>query len=160
MKPIEGAMLLADKGFDHFKGASAFGAISEPAITFLLERGQVWSLDDGDILFRAGDTGESFFIVVDGRLDYVREKNGQQVVIRNIEMGEQLGYVSMIGLFERFGMGRANGAVVVIEIKSDLFYQLHLDFPFDFGILMLNLSRDMARTIRFFASNLTAAYLG
>ena len=51
----------------------------------------------------------------------------------------------MIGLFERFGVGRAHGQTIVLEITVDLFHQLHTEYPFDFGILMLNLSRDMAR---------------
>jgi hypothetical protein len=47
----------------------------------------------------------------------------------------------------------------MLQISSDLFYELHLELPFDFGILMLNLSRDMARTISVLISHLVEASL-
>jgi hypothetical protein len=36
----------------------------------------------------------------------------------------------------------------VLEVNSDLFGLLQVDYPQDFGILLLNLSREMARTLR------------
>jgi hypothetical protein len=37
---------------------------------------------------------------------------------------------------------------IVLEISSALFSKLHDRFPYDFGVLMFNLARDMARVIR------------
>lgn len=157
MKSLDGPNLLAEKGLDHFKSASIFGALSDDAIAFLLSRGRIHAIADGEELFQAGSAGDSFFVVLEGQLELLREHDGALDVLKTAEIGEQLGYVSMIGLFERFGIGRGRGATVVLEVDSDLYYQFHLDFPLDFGILMLNLSRDMARTIYDIATRRTQA---
>ena len=53
----------------------------------------------------------------------------------------------MIALQDRPGKAIATSDGYVIEISSDLFYNLHCDNPQDFGLLLMNLSRDMARVI-------------
>ena len=86
-----------------------------------------------------------------------RKWGNQDVPILKVAFGEQIGYVSMIGLFQRLGDGRAHGPTVLLEVSSDLFHQLHEEFAFDFGILMLNLSREMARAIRVLIGDLVHA---
>lgn len=157
MQRLDGQQMLTERGLDYFKKASLFGALSDEAIAFLLREGEVHAMVDGEALFHPEDPGNCFFVVIEGQLDYVRERKGSQVAIRTIAMGEQLGYVSMIGLFARFGIGRAHGETIVLQVSSDLYHQFHLDYPFDFGILTLNLSRDMARTIREIATKLSEA---
>jgi len=161
MKVLDGRTLLAESGLDHFKAGSTFGALSAEAIRCLLTHGRILSLDDGEDLFKPGDPGDSFYVVLEGELDYFRERDNAEVLIRTIPFGEQFGYVSMVGLLDRIGIGRARGPVsVLLEINSDLFYELHLDFPFDFGILLLNLSRDMARTIRKITTHFVETSIG
>ena len=164
MNILDGERVLADSGLDSFKGGSSFGALSDAAIRFLLTRGRIISLADKEELFRPGDAGDSLYIVLKGKLDYFRTSDqpgdDSETLIRTVSFGEELGYVAMIGLFQRIGFGRGHGEAVVLQLTSDLFYQLHLELPFDFGILMLNLSRDMARTIRKITDNLIEASIG
>lgn len=160
MNILDGERLLLNWGLERFKAGSTFGALSDAAIGFLLRSGRIFSLDDGELLFHGGDDSDCFYIVLEGQLDTSRKVAGGIVAIRTIRAGEQIGYVSMIGLFERLGDGCANGTTIVLEISSGLFYQLHEDYPFDFGILMLNLSREMARSTRFLIGKLTVAGSG
>jgi CRP-like cAMP-binding protein len=160
MQDLEGQSLLAESGPEHFKTGSVIGALSDEAIRFLFRKGRVRSLTDGEALFRSGDPGNSFFVVLQGQFDYVRNADGGDVLIRSALFGEELGYVAMIGLLDRVGVGRAHGPAVALEVSSDLFFQFHLDFPFDFGVLMLNLSRELARTIRKVTTNYTEAQIG
>lgn len=160
MKNLDGQRLVAESGLDYFKSASTLGALSDEAILFLLSQGRILVLDTGEQLFHTGEPGNSFFIVLDGRLSYFWQRNNVDILIRKVEFGGQIGYVSMIGLQNREGFCSADEHSVVIEISSDLFYQLHLDYPSDFGIMMLNLSRDMARVIRKLSESLTYASLG
>jgi len=43
------------------------------------------------------------------------------------------------------GTAFANSDSWVLEVSSDLFYALHCEMPLDFGVLMMNLSRELAR---------------
>lgn len=61
--------------------------------------------------------------------------------------GSQLGFVAMIGLHTRVGTAVAREDALVVEISADQFLELHLSEPDAFGLLLLNLSREMARGI-------------
>ena len=160
MKILDGQSLLAESGLDTFKRGSTFGALSDEAIRFLLTRGRILSLADGEALFHIGDAADSFFVVLQGQLDGFRESHSKEVPVLTITFGEQVGYVAMIGLFQRLGDGRAHGPTVMLEITSDVFYQMHKELPFDFGILMLNLSREMARAFNKVTTHLIDASVG
>jgi len=160
MTNLDGRNLVDEWGLDHFKNCSTFGALSDQAIRFLCSNGKIVSLTDGETLFRTGDPADGFFVLLKGRLDCFRPVEGEEVPISTISVGEQIGYVSMVGLFQRLGNGKAHGPTVLLHVSSDLFYQLHMEFPFDFGILMLNLSREMARSFRRVTDKLVDASLG
>lgn len=157
MKDLDGQRLLAESGLDYFKSASTFGALSDAAIDFLLRQGQAQVLDAGENLFVTGQPGDSFYIVLKGQLHYFWERDNVDILIRDVQFGAQIGYVSMIGLQNREGICVAAQPSIVLKISADLFYQLHLDYPSDFGIMMLNLSRDMARVVRRLSESLVAA---
>ncbi|WP_432696170.1 Crp/Fnr family transcriptional regulator [Marinobacterium sp. YM272] len=147
MKDLDGQRVLEKSGLDYFKTASTFGALSEEAILFLLSKGKLQALDKGDKIFSVGEPGGFFVVVLEGRLGYYREVDNGRLLMREVGFGEELGYVSMIGLLDRQGSASALERSVILRVDTDLFYQLHLDLPSDFGILMLNLSRELARTI-------------
>jgi len=160
MNLLNGEKLLAEWGLERIKAGSTFGALSDDAIRFLLCRGRVLSLQDREELFHTGDSAESFFVELQGQRDAIGKGKDGDVHLHVVAVGEQIGYVSMIGLFERLGCPRANGTTVVLEVDAELFYQLHLELPFDFGVLMLNLSREMARKTRVLIAQLVEAGSG
>lgn len=147
MKDLDGQRIIDKSGLEYFKTASTFGALSEEAILFLLSKGKLQALDKGDRVFKCGETAGFFVVVLEGRLGYYREIEQDRLLMREVGFGEELGYVSMIGLLPRQGSASALEQSVILRVDTDLFYQLHLDLPSDFGILMLNLSRELARTI-------------
>jgi hypothetical protein len=53
----------------------------------------------------------------------------------------------MIGLIPHNGIDVATEESMVLDIGSAQFYNLRVNFPDDFGLLMINLSRELAREI-------------
>lgn len=148
---------MADSGLEYFKGASTFGALGDDAIGYLLGKGHVFAARAGETVFATGDPGNSFIVVLRGRLQYCWTAEEAVIPLREIGFGGQIGYVSMVGLLDREGRAVALEPSVLLEISSDLFYQFHLDYPSDFGIMMLNLSRDLARVLRDVSARLARA---
>jgi len=130
------------------KEGSVFGALSEHSIAYLLNNGVLIELDAGEQLFDYGDKGDRFYIVLEGRLDFYKTHNNQTSHTRTINFGEAVGFVSMIALHDKVGKAIAKENSIVLEITSQLFSDFHDDHAFDFGILLMNLSRDMARSLR------------
>jgi CRP-like cAMP-binding protein len=133
---------------DLLKNGSVFGALSEEAIHFLLEQGEIYQVQAGDRVFEFGDKGDKFYVVCKGSIDFHKQHEGECVHTRTAGFGEELGFVAMISLHDHAGFAQASEDSIVLKISSVLFRQLHQQYPFDFGIMSLNLARDMARTIR------------
>lgn len=126
---------------------SIFGALSDAATRFLVEQGEILSVAAGEVIFSAGDPGDSFFVVCDGCLDFYKHYEGRRVNTRSVGQGGELGFVAMIALQPHSGDAVAATDCVLLEISSLVFSQLHEQHPQDFGLMTLNLSRDMARVI-------------
>lgn len=148
MKPISKEKFLSSVSSEQLRSASIFGAISEEAIDFLITEANLFAAKKGDSLFRYGDRGDSFFIIAKGSVDFYKHHEGHSRLTRTAEFGNELGFVSMIALHDRAGEAVAREDSLIMEITSDLFSKLHAQYSFDFGIISLNLSRDMARTLR------------
>jgi signal-transduction protein with cAMP-binding, CBS, and nucleotidyltransferase domain len=139
---------LDELGPEGLQGGSIFGALSSDAIRFLLEHGKVYRVRKDDLIFNCGDPGDSFFVVCKGSVDFFKQHLGEYTYTRTSQFGEEMGFVAMIALHDHAGKAVAREDGMVLEISSSLFRELHDRFPYDFGLMILNLSRDMARVIR------------
>lgn len=130
------------------KEGSIFGALSERSIIYLLSHGRLMELKAGEQVFDYGEKGDRFYIVLHGCLDFYKRHNNQTCHTRTINSGEAVGFVSMIALHDKVGKTLAKEDSIILEVTSQIFSDFHDDHPFDFGILLMNLSRDMARSLR------------
>ncbi len=132
---------------ERLKSGSIYGALSSEAIDFLLHRGKLYKVRSGERIYDYGDTGSSFFIVCQASLTFLTQYEDDCYHTRNIMFGEESGFVSMIALQNHSGYAVAREDSIILEIDAAVFGDLHAELPFDFGIITLNLARDMARTI-------------
>ena len=142
---------------DMLKTGSIFGALSSSAIEFLLKEGELIHFDADEKIFSDNDKGDSFYVVIEGEASYFKEYAAHSNLIRRVKFGEALGYVTMISLGPRQGYAVACTDALLLKIDCHVFGRLHEHYAFDFGILILNLSRDMARNIRKLSDTLTQA---
>ncbi|MBY4676675.1 Crp/Fnr family transcriptional regulator [Marinobacterium arenosum] len=147
MQQVDSGLLLGELGIDYFKGASTLGALSDQAIEALLAKGRVYALSEGETLFEAGSRGDAFFVLLKGSVSYYHQLDDRCEHIRDFQFGEQIGFVSMVALQPRPGKAIATCDSYALEVSNELFYALHCDMPLDFGLLLMNLSREMARSI-------------
>ncbi|UTW10138.1 Crp/Fnr family transcriptional regulator [Marinobacterium rhizophilum] len=147
MKTIAGVELLQAWGADYFRALSTFGALQDSTILSLLETGQVMELSQGEVLYRPGDKADGFYVILQGTIALYMHHHDRDALTRLYRQGEQLGFVDMIGLHDHWSTSVAQQATILVHISSDQFFELHLQAPDDFGLLMINLSREMARTV-------------
>lgn len=148
MRKVSAQEVIKELGPKGLQESSIFGAISKNATLFLLENGKVYRVNKTDLIFNSGDPGNSFFVVCKGSVDFFKQHKGNFTYTRTAAFGEEVGFVAMIALHEHVGKAVAREDGIVLEISSALFSRLHDEYPFDFGIMILNLARDMARIIR------------
>ncbi len=140
--------LLRRRDLTSFTQASVFGALSEASILWLLQHGEILAAGEDENLFDQGEAGNSFHVILEGRVSYYKYRAGRYGFIRHYTPGEQIGFMSLIALHERVGRATAHDGTVTVRIDSTLFHAFHEHNPMDFGILMMNLAREMARSLR------------
>ena len=148
MKLISTKQLLKNHELSSFTNASVFGALPETTILWLLQNGKIYFLAKGENLFTQGRHGDSFNVILEGQISYYKFHEDRYAYIREYKVGEQIGFMSMIALHNRVGRAEAHQDTITLEINSDLFHDFHNNAPLEFGILMMNLAREMARTLR------------
>jgi signal-transduction protein with cAMP-binding, CBS, and nucleotidyltransferase domain len=148
MQPLTAQAIFDDMEADGLQSGSIFGAISQEAIQFLVENGKVYSVRQDEEIFSNGDPGGSFFIVCRGSVDFFKHHQEKYAYTRTAMPGGEIGFVAMIALHDHVGKAVAREDGIVLEISSELFADLHEKYPFDFGIMTLNLARDLARIVR------------
>lgn len=148
MKLISSEELLQDRELASFSNASVFGALPEASMLWLLQNGKIHALEQGDYIFTPGQPGDSFHVILDGKISYSKFHEGRYAYIKDYKTGEQIGFMSLIALHDRVGRAEAQPHTITLEIDSKLFHEFHNQFPMEFGILLLNLAREMARTLR------------
>lgn len=152
MKTISAEQLLKDRELASLTDASTLGAMSEASILWLLRHGKIHTASKGENIFTQGQPGNSFHVILGGQVSYYKYHNGRYSYIRDYKPGEEIGFVSMIALHERVGRAEASQDTITLEIDSTLFHEFHNREPLEFGILMMNLAREMARTITTFGN--------
>jgi len=139
--------LLQRYPLEYFATLSTFGALSATTVQRLLAGGRIIQLPEGEVLYRSGSPVAAFFVLLAGKIALYRNYDVAPVAIRVYGPGEQIGFAAMIALHDRMNTAVTQAESLVLEVSSDQFFALHQDVPEDFGILLLNLAREMARTI-------------
>jgi len=147
MDTVEAKALIDTFGLPYFSELSTFGALSEEVIRDLLENGTIQRISKGEFINHEGEQAEDFQVVLQGRIAYYKHCEGHDVLTRHFCQGEQLGFDEMIGLIERSGTDVAAEDSLILNITSTQFSELHLRYPTEFGVFMLNLARELAREI-------------
>ncbi|HXK57810.1 MAG TPA: cyclic nucleotide-binding domain-containing protein [Gammaproteobacteria bacterium] len=148
MQTLKGSRVMTQLGLDYIRQCSTFGALSDDGIRYLFKEGRVLQLEKGETLFQLDDPGNRFYIILKGSFRFYKHHHDKCTYIRDHVFGEELGFIAMIALHNRRGSAHAAEASIVLEISSALFNRLQKSWPKDFGLLLLNLSRGMARRIR------------
>ena len=148
MKSLTAEEFLETRDISTFTSASVLGALAEESILWLLERGKIRAMDEGEYLFTPGESGNSFHVILQGGVSYYKYHLGKYAFIRDYGRGEQIGFMSLIALHDRVGRAACHADTIALEIDSTVFHAFHDERPLEFGILMLNLAREMARSLR------------
>ncbi|MNG16003.1 DNA-binding transcriptional dual regulator Crp [compost metagenome] len=122
--------------------------MQDAVLLSMLIAGRVLQLERGEVLYNLGDRTGVFYIVIRGSINnFVPGQEGSMVLSRHHEPGDDLGFVHMISLNNRTATAIAEEDAVILEVSIEQFFVLHEQEPDAFGLLLLNLTRGMARTI-------------
>lgn len=102
--------------------------------------------NDGEVIVRQGETGECMYEILEGTVEVLREKNGQEVCLAALSKGDFFGEMAIFEREARSATVRAMGEVRAITIdKKTLLRRVSEDPSLAFRILekMANRIREL-----------------
>jgi signal-transduction protein with cAMP-binding, CBS, and nucleotidyltransferase domain len=147
MDILDAGKTIETLGLPYLRELSTFGALSDEVIIDLLKNGTIKRYAKGEYIARLDQVAAEFQVVLQGKFAFYKHGEESDVLTRYFCVGEQVGFDLMIGLIPHNGIDVATEESLLLDISSEQFYDLHVNFPADFGLLMINLSRELAREI-------------
>lgn len=91
---------------------------------------------DGEFITRQGDVGQVMYVIQQGKVEVLMEKEGRETLLRVAEEGEFLGEMAIFDHEVRSASLRAKGEVKVLTIdKKNFLKRIHVDPSLAFKIV-------------------------
>lgn len=91
---------------------------------------------DGEVIVRQGDVGESMFVIQEGEVDVVFERDGREVFLRTLGKGEFLGEMAIFGRAGRSATARARGEARLLSVdRKNFMRRIHEDPSLAFRVV-------------------------
>lgn len=98
--------------------------------------------EDGEVIVRQGDVGDSMFVIQEGQVEVLNESDGREVRLRIAGEGEFMGEMAIFERVNRSATLRAMGRVRVLTIdKKNFLRRVHEDPSLAFRIVKTMSSR-------------------
>jgi CRP/FNR family cyclic AMP-dependent transcriptional regulator len=131
---------------DHFiRRLSVLAGLDEDALRFLQELATEESYPAGGVIVREGERGDRVYFVRSGRVRVVKEP---AVQLAEFGPGDFFGEMSLVESVVRSATVIATEPTTVSALRGMDFYKLYRQRPDQYGIVMLNIARDLARRLR------------
>jgi NTE family protein len=119
---------------DALRQVAVFASLSDAMRQRLVIRATPVRVRAGEWLFRAGDVGDSLYVVLSGRLEVVRESPGP-AVLRALGRGQAFGELSLLTGGPRAASVRARRDSELLKLTREDFVELLQHVP-DFGLAL------------------------
>jgi CRP/FNR family cyclic AMP-dependent transcriptional regulator len=134
---------------DFFHGLPVLAGLDEAALQFLGGMVTEANFATGSVILREGDLGDRVFFVCAGGVRVVKQTGGVPVQqLAEFGPGDFFGEMSLVESMVRSASVIATKPTRVFTLKNLDFYKLYKYRPDQYGIVMLNIARDLARRLR------------
>lgn len=92
--------------------------------------------NDGEVIVRQGELGDSMYVVQEGRVEVVQEKDGRDIKLAELEDGDFFGEMALFEKEVRSATVRALGSVRILTVdKRTLLRRIHEDPSLAFRVI-------------------------
>ena len=91
---------------------------------------------DGEVIIRQGDVAENMFVIQEGTVEVVVERDGHEVFLRTLGKGEFLGEMGIFGHVARSATARARGEARLLSVdRKNFLRRVHEDPSLAFRVV-------------------------
>lgn len=134
---------------DALRNIGLFGALPDTALEFLFSRAEVVTTSPGTEIFREGEVGDRFYIVIDGELDVIkRGRSNSDTRVALLGPGDWFGEMSVVDVQPRSASVRAVSASQLLAITASNLDALYREDLKSYCLIVLNIARGLSRRLR------------
>lgn len=131
------------------QGVPIFAGLSEEAIELMVKHARKIDVKAGDFIVREGETGNRFYLIDEGEVRVVKQAGtDHEVELAKLGPHDFFGEMCILETLPRSASVQALTNSKVFALSSMDFLNLYKALPSEYGILILNLARDLSRRIR------------
>ena len=97
-----------------------FAGMNQPTLLAMLATGEHFTVGTGEAVFREGDMGNSFYVLIAGDVVVEKLRDGKPVELKRLGPGECFGEMALVGNDVRSATVRALGHVVAMRFYREL----------------------------------------
>jgi CRP-like cAMP-binding protein len=142
-------MIAAASPRDALAGIHIFAGLRDEVLDTLAERCQARSVAAGDVIVEENVMGREMFLIGEGRIRIVGHRGSPgEMVLAELGGGEFFGEMSVIECTRRSASAVALTPGTLYALSNSDIHRLFKEWPDQFAILILNISRDLCRRLR------------
>src|SRR4051794_8638119 len=113
-----------DEMYKSISSNPTFYSLSDPIIHAIAELCKVVEIPGNFVVFREGDPGDSFYLILEGHVQILRVNKGEELVMAVLDPGEAFGEMALLVEAPRSATVRSADECRFLKIKSDNFFKL------------------------------------
>jgi CRP-like cAMP-binding protein len=131
------------------RAVPVFAGVDEATFALLEQEARPRTVAVGECVVREGERGSSMYIIQEGRVEVVKRLGEpDEVVLAVLKTGDFFGEMSWVEPLVRAASVRAVEPTELRELKASALHHLYTASAEQFGIVVLNLARDLSRRLR------------
>jgi len=132
-----------------FRAVPIFAGLNDGALELLAGRAKESVFNAGALIVGEGETGNRFFVILSGEVRVCKRLGRPgEVELARLAQGEFFGEMCILETLPRSASVLASTEARLASLSSMDFLQLYNRMPDQYGILVLNLARDLSRRLR------------
>jgi CRP/FNR family transcriptional regulator, cyclic AMP receptor protein len=129
---------------EKLQACSLFGGLSAEQITAIRACMTFASFKAGEAIMREGESNDSIYFILEGTVEVSR----RGIFIVELPEGQTFGEMELLDIMPSAATVKALAHVRVATISNTCVHTIYKNEPKIFGIMMMNLARDLSRRLR------------
>ncbi len=101
-----------------------FAKMDMSKLKLLAFASEIVEFEDGDVVFKSGDSADFAYVIMEGAVDVVTETDAGPVVSVTIRQNQLIGELGLLNNAPRIATLIANGNLRAMKITADMFFRL------------------------------------
>jgi CRP/FNR family transcriptional regulator, cyclic AMP receptor protein len=143
---------------DTLRRVPILAGLSDSALRLIAERSEQTMYRPGAVVLREGDSSNRLYIILGGSVRVCKNLGtSDEIELAKLGAGEFFGEMCILDCLPRSASVQVVTEAAILFFSSLVFWELHESNSGEYGLVVLNIARDLSRRLRHLDERLAAA---